>query len=204
MTNIKPKIWCLLVLSFLLTTSCVFQKGKVVIGAPNRPAGPISVSKVEFVNHQLIITGANLKNVYNLKVEGNAFNETFSIESKSANQIVANSLKSVSFGVGSLFNLILSDARAAATFQIDFSLCNASLNGKGFNCSVAANNNDVLTYVAATGKWTPKPLVLNGLVYVSAYDASTTVYPTGAVAGEYWIINVAGTINAISYKIETG
>ena len=185
----------------LLLSSCVFNSGNMTVTAPKRAIGIVSVSRVAIINNQLVITGANLSSVQNIKVEGKSLNEAFTIESKSATKIVANSLQALNITAGSLFNLIMSDANAAATFPIDFTLCSATLNTKGFDCSVTPNNNDVLTYDSSSGKWTPKAINLSGLTYVGAYDASLSVTPSGPVAGEYWIISGAGTINSKNYNI---
>lgn len=187
----------------LLVSSCIFSKGTITVNAPNRTDGTVvsaaSVTKVEIINHQLIVTGKNLDKIQNVKIEGTALNETFAIESQSTSQIIANSLNLVSIGVGGLFNLILSDATAASTFPIDFALCNATLNGKGFDCSITANTNDVLTYDGS--KWVPKALNLSGLIYVGALSALPGNYPSSPAIGEYWIINQAGTISGVNYAI---
>jgi hypothetical protein len=190
----------------LFASACVFKQGAITVKAPKKVQPIVSVSRVEIINHQLIVTGANLANVTNVKVEGTSLNENFAIESQTATKIVANSVRAVSVGVGGLFNLILSNANAAATFAIDFSLCNTSLySGPGtaqkFDCLTQANNNDVLTYDLATKKWTPKAPNLSGLVYKGAHDASSGATPVSAVSGEYWIISVVGTISGIDYKV---
>lgn len=119
---------------------------------------PASVSSVQIINHQLVIHGLRLDNVNQVKVSGHSLNETFTIESISPTQIIANSISVFSFDVSKIFSLILSDANASATFQIDFSLCNASLHGAGFDCATTLADNDVLTYDLSANKWTPKSL----------------------------------------------
>ena len=183
-------------LTIFALISCVADQGKVSINlkrkkqeitAPSTIAGA-SVSSVQIINHQLVITGSGLDAVDNVVVDGQSFNESFLIESKTATKIIANSVKAFSFDISKLFNLILSDANASATFPIDFSLCNATLNGKGFNCSIAAQDKDVLSYDLATNKW--KPRSINGLSYQGSWDA-TDPLPATTTAGDYFIVSVA-------------
>jgi hypothetical protein len=153
-----------------------------------------AVNAVQFINHQLVITGAQLDKVTAVNINGVSFNENFSIESKTPTQIIANSLKLVSFDVSKIFNLILSDAQAAASFNIDFSLCNASLNGKGFDCSLTPNDKDVLSYDVATGKW--KPRSLNGLNYIGIWGSLPSMPSSSGNAGigDYYVVSAAFSI----------
>ncbi len=183
---------------------CVVDKGVVAIdikrkNLPTSNSNPsnfnsASVSNVQVINNQLVITGAGLDAVTNVKVNGNSLNQNFTIETKSATQIIANAVSAFSFDVSKVFNLVLSDANAAATFPIDFSLCNATLNGHGFNCAVTATDKDVLSYDQVSGKW--KPRAINGLTYQGTWDAGTTE-PAGSSSGDYYIVSVAAAPYAI-------
>ncbi|MDD4976299.1 MAG: hypothetical protein PHY93_18215, partial [Bacteriovorax sp.] len=96
----------------------------------------VTVSNIQIVNHQIIITGTNLNAVslFNIKEGSNSAN--LQIESKSSTSIVANTLSNVTFAAGKVFDFILSNANAASTFTVNFSLCDSSLGGKAFDCLI--------------------------------------------------------------------
>jgi hypothetical protein len=160
-----------------------------------------SISSVQIINNQLVIEGSGFSGVTDVKVGGMAFNENFSIVSKTATKIIANSVRLFSFDVSKVFNLIISDANASATFSIDFSLCNATLNGKGFNCAAPVADKDVLSYDAVSGTWKPRPA--SGLNYLGTFDASSNpgVGPAIQPAGAYYIISDDGTIATVSFAV---
>lgn len=193
----QMKVIFLILLSAFFVISCVVDQGKIAVNlkrkvAPTSNPSSISmalVSNVQIINNQLVITGSGLSDVSSVKVDGNSFNQYFVIESKTATTIFANAANTFSFDVSKVFNLILSDASAAATFPIDFSLCNATLNAKGFDCTLPAADKDVLSFDFASNKW--KPRSINGLSYLGAWDA-TTLEPSGSSPGDYYIVSVAG------------
>ena len=182
---------------------CVPKNSSIAVNfnKPNKSSQSFStnVSSVQIINNQLIINGNGLADVINVKVDGDSFSELFSIESKSATKIIANSDRAFSFDVSKVFNVILSDANASATFPIDFSLCNATLNGKGFDCAAPVADKDVLSYDVASGKW--KPRAVSGLNYLGAFNASSNpaTGPATQPAGAYYIINASGSIAGIPF-----
>lgn len=188
------KLFFLLILLAFTFSGCVAEKGKISVDVKmkknqnKQSIDSISVSSVKIENNQLVISGANLINVESIKIDGVSFSELFKIEAKSTNKIVANSLRAVSFDISKIFSLILSDANASASFPINFSLCQATLNGVGFNCSVAPGPNDVLSYDLTTNSW--KPRSINGLNYHGGWDATTTP-PVAVSPGDYYIVTVA-------------
>nr|BDT30199.1 hypothetical protein BHI3_36650 [Bacteriovorax sp. HI3] len=197
------KIIVLFTFMLLSLTSCFVDQGKIAINIKRKVApsstspsniSSATVSSVQVINNQLVITGTGLSGVSDVKVSGNSLNQNFTIESQTATQIIANSVSAFSFDVSKIFNLILSDAQAAATFPIDFSLCNSTLNGHGFNCSIPVQDKDVLSYDQASGKW--KPRSINGLSYQGAWDANDPE-PTGASAGDYYIVSEANSPYAV-------
>lgn len=217
MESVIKKIWCLF-LSVSLIVSCVPNQGSVKSNISDKMSTPtttdtmsnVSVSNVEIVNHQLIITGRNFTNVKKVKVEGPYLNEIFSIESISSSRIVANALKAMSFGVNGMFgvqgvfNLILSDAGAAATFAISFTLQDRSVTANKLN-SMGAQSGQVLKYNGST--WIPSNLS-NSQLYLGNFDATNGLIiggvndgqPLGAAnAGDYYIVTVAGTYTGITY-----
>jgi prefoldin subunit 5 len=188
--------WFILFIA-LVCTSCVPGKSNLEISInkkTNASTSNASVSSVQIINNQLIISGVALSKVSNVKVSGLSLNENFSIESQTATKIIANSVRAFSFDVSKVFSLILSDANASATFQIDFSLCNATLGGAGFDCTAPANN-DVLVFDQGSNKWMPRALA--GISYKGTWDANTSE-PTSTIVGQYYIVNVA---NPPTYNI---
>lgn len=187
------------------------DKGAINIKIPGKKANSnpseevtlagTTVTNVQLVNNQIVITGTNLNGVTSVKTTNTAlsFNHSFSIESKSNTQIIANSSTPLTFMANVVFNLVLSNAHAAASFSINFNLCDGLLNGKSINCSVAVNDKDVLSYDAVSETW--KPRQVNGLNYLGTWDAGPGIAPTTQPAGSYYVISVAGTIGAITFSV---
>jgi hypothetical protein len=148
----------------------------------------ITVSNVQVINHQIVITGTNLTAVSNFKIKEGSNNATLQIESLTSTTIVANTLTNVTFAAGKVFDFVFSSAQAASTFTVNFSLCDSTLGGKGFNCSITPNDKEVLSYDAVSGKW--KPRAVNGLSYQGSWDA-TTAEPVTSTAGDYFLVSVA-------------
>lgn len=185
----------LFILILFLLGGCLSEKSALKINISKKETQKkmsASVSAVQIINNQLVITGTGFTDVSDVKVNGQSLNQKFSIASKSSTQIIANSLSAISIDVSKVFNLILSNANAAATFQIDFSLCNSNLNGIRFDCTVTAGPNDVLSYVG--GKWTPRSI--NGLNYRGTWDANDTE-PSAISPGDYFIVSVAAGSYAV-------
>lgn len=202
------KLAILNIIFLFLLSSCFIGKNDITVSIRNKKSTESTISNaiitsVQINNHQLIISGNNLTAATNVKIKNNSgFDENFTIESKSATQIIAIGSKAISLAVASAFDLILSDANAAANFTIDFSLCNATMNGKAIDCSIAASDKDVLSYDAATQKW--KPRAINGLNYIGAWDATSGVTPSAQPAGSYYIVGVAGTMGGGSITLHVG
>ncbi|MDD4975553.1 MAG: hypothetical protein PHY93_14440, partial [Bacteriovorax sp.] len=182
--------------AFLMFFSSCIAKNKVVVNLkhPNKAVGAINitVSNIQVVNHQIIITGTNLTSVqnFNIKESGNTTN--LQIESQTSTSIVANTISNVTFAAGKVFDFILSNASAASSFTVNFSLCDSTLGGKGFNCSIIPNDKEVLSYDAVSGKW--KPRAVNGLSYQGKWDATTALPATGIlIAGDYFIVSVVNS-----------
>lgn len=140
-----------LILMVLLTSAgCLPTASKLTVDfkkkANNLSTSSAQVSSVQITNHQLIINGTGLADISQVRVDGNSINESFIIESKSASQIIANSIRSFSFDTSKVFNLIISDANASSNFQIDFSLCNATMGTVQFDCVTTPDDNDVLVF----------------------------------------------------------
>lgn len=89
--------------------------------------GSAQVSSVAFSNNQLIIQGSSLLPVQKISIRGGSFSEDFSIESITENKIVANGIRNISFKVGTIVNLVISDSLGSATFPVSFELQNGAI-----------------------------------------------------------------------------
>ncbi|MGZ3790523.1 MAG: hypothetical protein ACXVLQ_18555, partial [Bacteriovorax sp.] len=88
-------------------------KTKTATGALN-----VTVSNVQVINHQIIITGTNLNAVSNFNIKEGSTTTNLQIESQSATSLVANTISNVTFAAGSVFDFIFSSANAASSFTI--------------------------------------------------------------------------------------
>ena len=154
----------LVILSCLLT-ACHVDKGVIVVrlGKDAQKSITSSLATVQLVNNQFVLNGANLSKITQIKIKEGATETPLEIESISATQIITNTVSNVTFAAGRVFNFILSDASGASTYTVNFSLCDSTLNGKGFNCTITAQDKDVLSFDATTNKWIPRNV--NGLAY---------------------------------------
>ncbi|TNF26330.1 MAG: hypothetical protein EP319_14100, partial [Deltaproteobacteria bacterium] len=211
--------------SLLLLSSCVFDKGTTLINFGNKPdpylvkknggsVGTVdaSVTNVSIVNDQLVINGTGLDNVDSITLNGN----TFSIESKTTSNIVANGAAAFSYVVGQIFDLVLSNAYGAATYQVTFTLSDNSVT------TSKIVDGQVMTDDIANGAITPAKISttgatagsviqfdgtnwglvnLNGLTYQGTWNASTNS-PTlsdasgncnGYNPGDYFAVSTTGT-----------
>lgn len=173
--------------------SCI-SKNKVKVTLKNTKKSDslnITVSNIQVINHQIIITGTNLTKVSNFEINEGNRNAILQIESQTSTSLVANTLTNVSFAAGNVFDFVFSSAQAAAVFSVNFSLCDSNLGGKGFNCAITPNDKEVLAYDAASGKWKPK--AVNGLSYQGSWDATSLHLPTTSTSGDYFIVSVANS-----------
>ena len=146
----------------ILSSSCVLDSTILVETKPrsiNTPAtsfaSNISLSNVQLINNQFVFTGTNLTDVTMVKIKEGGVETVLDIESKTTNQIIANTLSNVNLAAEKVFDFILSDAQAASTFTVDFTLCNTLVAGVGFNCSITPVDKDLMVYDTLTGKWAP-------------------------------------------------
>jgi hypothetical protein len=158
--------------------SLKLDPGTVVSGA----MVSASASNIQIVNDQFVITGTNLNHVVGLKLKESGTEIILSIDSKSSSQLIANSISNISLATGKVFDFIISTASASTTYTIDFSLCDSTLNGKGFDCTLTPNDKDVLSFDTTTNKWIP--------------TASNTVGP--------WALATNGNISRVTGKVGIG
>lgn len=182
-------------------SGCFFQPDKVETFGLDRNAAKggsvakATVSAVSIVNDQLVINGSALDGVNTVRITGpSGFDETFAIESKTTSNLVANGLKNISFAIGAVFSLIISDAYGAATFQVSFTLQDGAVTASKL-ASMGAGIGQVLKYDGST--WVPSDL--GGLTYAGNWNATTNSpdLSGGGYLGEYYIVNTAGTYDLL-------
>lgn len=179
--------------AIVLLSSCI-GKNEVEVNLKNpkkstqKESLNITISNIQVVNHQIVITGTNLTSVSNFNIKESGAITNLQIESRTSTTIVANTLSNVTFTVGKILDFVFSNAQAASTFTVNFALCDSTLGGKGFNCAITPNDKEVLSYDAASGLW--KPRAVNGISYQGSWDANDPD-PIATTAGEYWIVSVA-------------
>lgn len=186
------------------------KNGGVKISGAKTQMDNATVTSVSIVNNQLIISGSDLKYATSVKVKGASFLEEFSIESISNNQIVANGLKNISFKIGQVFDLVISDTYGAATFTITFELQDGAVSAaKIVDGAIGANHlSDMGAGTGQVMQWngsTWVPTDLSGLVYLGSWDATQVgVGPdagAASVAGEYYVVSNPGTVDVDGINI---
>lgn len=183
----------LLLISFSCKKSEISFKGldgKQSAGQTTGSAKAV-VTNVSIVNDQLIINGSDLDGVTTVRVTGpSSFDESFSIESKTTTNLVANGLKNIAFALNGVFSLIISDAHGAATFQVTFTLQDGAVTASKLH-DMGAGIGQVLKYNGTN--WVPSDL--GGLTYAGNWNANTNSPDllSGGSLGEYYIVTTAGT-----------
>lgn len=160
----------------------------------------ISVAQVQVLNDQLIINGINLSGVTEVKLVKGGVTQTFSVESVSASQIVANGISTFSVGVGNVFDLILSSATAAVTVPVSFTLSNKSITG-AMIANMGAQSGDVLTF---NGTDWDAASPANPQLYKGTWDptiAGSIPLAATAGSGSFYVVSKSGTYagNGVAY-----
>lgn len=122
----------ILTLILLVILSSCMQDGEIIVSMQSKlqstTLGSIAITDVSIINNQLIIHGPNLAGVNQIKVKDNsAFEEDFTIESNTTTEIIANGQRAISFLIDHSFDLLISSAEAAATYNVLFTLSNHSV-----------------------------------------------------------------------------
>ena len=189
----------------LISTSC--SKSKITVDGLEDKIGatttsPAIVATVSVVNDQLIINGSNLDGVTSIQVTGpSSFDQTFSIETITENSIVVNGLGAISFAVGAIFNLIITNAHGAATFPVTFNLSDDSVTTVKV-LDGAITKEKLSTATAAAGEvlqfdgtnWQYVNIGNSGLNYQGNWDAlanDLTLTDGCGNDGDYYIVSVA-------------
>lgn len=190
----------------VMTPGCILGEKKLVVNFKNPSTFEnlkTGIETVKVENNQLVITGNGLSNIKNVKLKGNSGEELFNVESASATQIITNSVRNMSIGVGQVFDLILADAYGSATYQVAFSLDNRSITAPMLG-SMGATSGQILKYNGS--EWAPANLAASQ-VYLGTWNATSnspdiTSNLTQFQNGDYYIVTTAGTFNAA--PISTG
>lgn len=187
----------LLLIGILNINSCV-QRGTIVVTTESKN---LVIKNIQLLNHQFVISGANLNSITAVRIKESSTITPLAIDAKSNEQLIANTLTNVTFAAGKVFDFIISTASASTVYTINFSLCDSSLNGKEFNCSVVPFDKDVLSYDASTNKWTPRSIY--GLTYKGTFSAAGGIIPmSGPYSNaDFYIISAPGTIAGTPYVV---
>lgn len=187
---------------FSLMFGCLPQSKIVVV--TNKKILAKSISTLAIINNQLIINGNGLDGTQTIKIQGTSFDESFTVESASNTQIVANAQRAISIGANQVFDLIISNASASATFPITITLDNGSVTAPKL-ASMGAGVGQVLQYNGTS--WVPAS-ISTGQLYMGTWNASTDtpdITASSPQAGEYYIVTTTGTQNlgggAVVYSI---
>jgi len=179
----------------LLLTSCLFGGSEIRVKnfSKNFGKADANVSSVSIINDQLVINGTSLNGVNNVRITGpSGFDHTFSIESKTGSNLVANGLSALAFAMDATFSLILTDANGAASFPVTFDLVDGSVTASKLD-DMGAGIGQVLKWNGTT--WVASDL--GGLTYAGNWNGNTNApdLTGGGSLGEYYIVNNAGSFD---------
>ena len=160
-----------------------------------------NVTNVYVENNQLVIEGSAFHHVDKIRIKGTgdqAFDDEFTIQSKGKNKIIANSKRNITYLVGAMFSMVLSNAYGSATYAVSFTIPDGGVTGKKIN-RMTANDGEVLAYNATTEEW--EPAALNSINVLGAWDPVANNDPeivTGGYAsiapptgGDFWVVTQA-------------
>ncbi len=192
--NFKTTI-TIVMLATALLSGCI-AKSKIDISMNNSSKEKrteilnLSVATVKIENDQLIVNGTNLSGITQVKLVKNGVSQTFSVESSSSNEVIANGISAVTVGVGQVFDMILSTANAAATVPVLFSLNNKSVTA-AMLANMGALSGQVLKFNGTT--WVPSSLIDAQLYKGTWSPASLLPDVSMSSPGDYWVVSAAGT-----------
>ncbi len=180
--------------SLMLLASCVpgIKTPSTSINVQSQ-ISKVSVSGVSIENNQLIINGSNLNLVKKIWVKGTGFDSRFVVESSSSSKITSNGLQLTSFVMGTLYNLVLSDAFGDATFPIQFTLTDNSVTtAKILNSNVTTDKlaDSAITTVKITDSAITAAKLASGSVTAAKLSIS------GAASGQYLKFNGTSWVSA--------
>lgn len=164
----------------------------------------LNIATVRFQNNQLIINGSNLTGVTTIKLIEGGSEQVLTVESSTNNEIIANGIAAISLGVGKVFDMVLSNANAAATFPVSFTLNDGSVTAVKL-APMGALSGQVLKFNGTA--WAPASLI-DAQLYKGTWDPTDVM--TGipdinlSSPGDYWVVSAAGIyppVSGTSYAI---
>lgn len=190
---------------FFVLSGCILGEKKLVVNI-NDPSSFSSlnttITSVNIQNNQLIVNGTGLSTIKTIKLKNNSIDETFNVESAGASQLIANGIRNLSIGIGQVFDLVLSDAVGSAVYQVTFTMGTKSVTAPMLD-TMGAQDGYVLKYDGINNVWITAPLA-SSQNYIGTWDANTdtpNLAGTSPLSGDYYIVSVAGTYNAVNYEL---
>lgn len=117
------------------------------------------ITSIALDNGTLVIRGTDLDQITEMTVTGPSLNATLSSLTETTSEITARALSGVTLTLGTIYNLIISDAQGAVTYPIEAELAPLT----------AGQDNYYLRWDAGTMAWEPTPplwtAVANGVEY---------------------------------------
>lgn len=201
----NPPNYRLLLVLFLVLSGCILGKKKLVVNFKDPSVLETlntTVTSVKIENNQLVVSGTGLTTITTIKLKNNSIDETFNVETAEAGRLIANSIRNISIGIGQVFDLVLSDAQGAAIYQVTFTMGDKSVTAPMLD-TMGAQDGYVLKYDGINQVWKTAPLA-NSQIYIGTWDANTdtpNLAATSPISGDYYIVSVAGTYNAVAYEL---
>ena len=155
------------------------------------------LTNVSIINNQLIISGSSLDEATTIKIsDGVSVDDTFTIESQTASQIIANSTENVTYALGTIFDLIISNAQGASTFQVTFTLQDNAVTTEKIT-DLAVTTGKIADLAVTTDKMADGAITAVKLSGMSASDGDVlsyngTAWEARSLGGQNYI----GTWNA--------
>jgi hypothetical protein len=151
-----------------------------------------SIDSIAIIEGQLVLKGKNLDQIKTLKMNGNSVSASLMKVSGNASELLAMGLSGIQLAMGKVFNLIISDAYAQATFPIEIELIDGSVTAEKLAPLSAAEDGYVLKWDSIGGRWIPAP----DIVGVTGGSGTVTSVTRGVgIAGTGSSITSTGSIS---------